>query len=69
MQLVGRLFQEVMAGHPLADQPSLHVGKTDQNGVDVAARHQPGQTFQIEISGHVAPRFAARCPDPTAIGV
>jgi hypothetical protein len=37
--LVHRL-EEVASGHPLADQPALHIGERGHHRVDLAARHQ-----------------------------
>ena len=53
MHLVDHLVDEEMAGHPLAEQPPLHVGEADQDGVDRPGRDVLLQRVELEIAAHV----------------
>jgi hypothetical protein len=46
------LVDEEVPGHPLADQPALHVGKAHQHGIDRPGRDLLLERLEIEIAGH-----------------
>src|SRR3546814_18137817 len=55
------MIEEEASGHPLADQPPLHVGKADEHGVDLTRLDELGQGLQVESPAHgAAPRVFVR---------
>jgi succinyl-CoA:acetate CoA-transferase len=58
------LLDEEVAGHPLADQPPLHVDEADQDGVDRPGGDLLLQCLEIEIAGHRASSVAMLVVSP-----
>ena len=46
------LFEEVVPGDPLADQPALHVDEADQHGIDRPGGDLLLEPVEVEIASH-----------------
>ncbi len=63
MHLVDAFIEEEAAGHPLAEEAALHVGKADQHGVDLALLDIGLELREVEVSGHDASAGRNGLPD------